>query len=97
MIACRSRLKSSLKGSLKGDAGERSETAFILPAKKANRRPSDPWGSLGLGSQHKASDQKSQMEIYSPQANVNFNSLYCYNVKYSLCATMFCYSTQSEY
>jgi len=40
------------------DAGEKSERAFILPAKKTDHLPSYPWSSLGLSSQHKASDQK---------------------------------------
>ena len=66
-----SRFKGGLKSSQgKIDAGERSETAFILLAKKADRHPSYPRVPPGLGSQHKASDQKRRKELYSLQANV---------------------------
>ena len=47
-----------------------SEMAFILLAEKANRQLSYPRGPSGLVSLHEASDQKSQMEIYSPLANI---------------------------
>jgi len=40
--------------------------AFILPAKKADRRPSYPQGSSGFTSLHEGSDQRSRMEIFSP-------------------------------
>ena len=96
-------LKEQFKGQLQGkiNAREMTETAFIFPTKKA-----DCWqrkqivshlipGSPRLISQHEASDQKSQMEIYLPHqmsciqinfSSSNTNPLQRYNVKIqSLC------------
>ena len=95
-------IQEQLKGQLGLIARERSETAFILPSKKADRWPSCYWGSPRLTSWQKSSDQKSQIEIYSPQANVkiilfnfNWSKTNCFYSNYILCATMLCYSIRS--
>ena len=99
-------LKSGIKGSQgKIDTGTRSKAAFFQPAKKAPNQAILSLGSQRLGSQHEASDQQSQMEIYSSQANVfciqidfswsNTNLCIVIMLIYSQCATMLCYSTQS--